>query len=190
MATNFTVPAFVVSSVPRPRSVASAISTSAPGHGSPAGAADAHLLASPSPPRRPPPPCLDPRSVDPKHQPPPPSPPPCGCWQNELDLLSRVTHPNIVSLLGFYVHEMNHYIVYELMEKGSLESQLHGPSHGSTMNWHIRMKITLDTDLYHELPAFDRFKQDYHCKLEEEKISVAFERDSKTRIEEPKEACT
>ncbi|KAG8062884.1 hypothetical protein GUJ93_ZPchr0003g18179 [Zizania palustris] len=124
MATNFTVPAFVVSSVPRPRSVVGATSTSAPGHDAPAGAADAHLLASP-----------------------------CGCWQNELDLLGRVTHPNIVSLLGFYVHEMNHYIVYELMEKGSLESQLHGPSHGSTMNWHIRMKITLDTILRQELKS-------------------------------------
>ncbi|KAG8069352.1 hypothetical protein GUJ93_ZPchr0005g15692 [Zizania palustris] len=71
----------------------------------------------------------------------------CGCWQNELDLLGRITHPNIVSLLGFCVHEMNHCIVYELMEKGSLESQLHGPSHGSTLNWHIRMKIALDTGL-------------------------------------------
>jgi hypothetical protein len=50
----------------------------------------------------------------------------CGCWQNELDLLGRIRHPNIVSLLGFCVHEGNHYIVYELMEKGSLDTQLHG----------------------------------------------------------------
>ena len=49
-----------------------------------------------------------------------------GCRQNELDLLGRIRHPNIVSLLGFCVHEGNHYIVYELMEKGSLEAQLHG----------------------------------------------------------------
>jgi serine/threonine protein kinase len=49
-----------------------------------------------------------------------------GSWQNELDLLGRIRHPNIVSLLGFCVHEGNHYIVYELMEKGSLETQLHG----------------------------------------------------------------
>jgi hypothetical protein len=31
-----------------------------------------------------------------------------------------------VSLLGFCVHEGSHFIVYELMEKGSLETQLHG----------------------------------------------------------------
>uniref|UniRef100_A0A453T5M3 Protein kinase domain-containing protein n=1 Tax=Aegilops tauschii subsp. strangulata TaxID=200361 RepID=A0A453T5M3_AEGTS len=65
--------------------------------------------------------------------------------QNELDLLGRIRHPNIVSLLGFCVHGGNHYIVYELMEKGSLETQLHGPSHGSAMSWHVRMKIALDT---------------------------------------------
>lgn len=66
-------------------------------------------------------------------------------FENELDLLGRIRHPNIVSLLGFCVHGGNHYIVYELMEKGSLETQLHGPSHGSALSWHIRMKIALDT---------------------------------------------
>ncbi|XP_066372814.1 probable receptor-like protein kinase At1g80640 [Miscanthus floridulus] len=65
-------------------------------------------------------------------------------FENELDLLGRIRHPNIVSLLGFCVHEGNHYIVYELMEKGSLDTQLHGASHGSALSWHIRMKIALD----------------------------------------------
>ncbi|XP_062178674.1 probable receptor-like protein kinase At1g80640 [Phragmites australis] len=65
-------------------------------------------------------------------------------FENELDLLGRIRHPNIVSLVGFCVHEGNHYIVYELMEKGSLETQLHGPSHGSALSWYIRMKIALD----------------------------------------------
>ncbi|CAL4970973.1 unnamed protein product [Urochloa decumbens] len=71
-----------------------------------------------------------------------------GCekeFENELDLLGRIRHPNIVSLVGFCIHEENRFIVYELMDNGSLDSQLHGPSHGSTLSWHIRMKIALDT---------------------------------------------
>ncbi|XP_019094022.1 PREDICTED: probable receptor-like protein kinase At1g80640 [Camelina sativa] len=31
------------------------------------------------------------------------------------------------------------------MEKGSLDEQLHGPSGGSALTWHMRMKIALDT---------------------------------------------
>ncbi|KAF8783870.1 hypothetical protein HU200_000315 [Digitaria exilis] len=66
-------------------------------------------------------------------------------FENELDLLRRFRHPNIVSLVGFCIHEGNRFIVYELMENGSLDSQLHGSSHGSALSWHIRMKIALDT---------------------------------------------
>ncbi|KAG8070045.1 hypothetical protein GUJ93_ZPchr0006g42359 [Zizania palustris] len=66
-------------------------------------------------------------------------------FENELDLLGSVRHLNIVSLLGFCIHEEDRFIVYELMESGSLETQLHGPSHGSALSWHIRMKIALDT---------------------------------------------
>jgi hypothetical protein len=66
-------------------------------------------------------------------------------FENELDLLGSIRHLNIVSLLGFCIHEENRFIVYELMENGSLEAQLHGPSHGSALSWHIRMKIALDT---------------------------------------------
>ncbi|XP_066325070.1 probable receptor-like protein kinase At1g80640 [Miscanthus floridulus] len=66
-------------------------------------------------------------------------------FENELDLLGKIQHPNIVSLVGFCIHEENCFIVYELMENGSLDSQLYGPSHGSALSWHIRMKIALDT---------------------------------------------
>ncbi|WOL18333.1 putative receptor-like protein kinase [Canna indica] len=65
-------------------------------------------------------------------------------FENELDLLGRIRHPNIVSLLGYCVHGEERFIVYELMENGSLESQLHGPSHGSALTWNIRIKIALD----------------------------------------------
>ena len=41
-------------------------------------------------------------------------------------MLGRIRHPNIVSLVGFCIHEENRFIIYELMENGSLDSQLHG----------------------------------------------------------------
>lgn len=46
--------------------------------------------------------------------------------QNEVDLLSKMQHPNIISLVGYSVHEEMGFIVYELMQNGSLEDLLHG----------------------------------------------------------------
>ncbi|CAA7408064.1 unnamed protein product [Spirodela intermedia] len=65
-------------------------------------------------------------------------------FENEMDLLCRIRHPNIVSLLGYSNDGQTRFLVYELMQNGSLESQLHGPSNGSALTWHIRMKIALD----------------------------------------------
>ncbi|CAL0323145.1 unnamed protein product [Lupinus luteus] len=66
-------------------------------------------------------------------------------FENEVDLLSNIQHPNIILLLGCSSNEDTKFIVYELMQNGSLETQLHGPSHGSALTWHMRMKIALDT---------------------------------------------
>ncbi|VVB08978.1 unnamed protein product [Arabis nemorensis] len=66
-------------------------------------------------------------------------------FQNEVELLSRIQHSNIISLLGSGSEINSSYIIYELMEKGSLEEQLHGTSRGSALTWHMRMKIALDT---------------------------------------------
>ncbi|KAE9599398.1 hypothetical protein Lal_00039412 [Lupinus albus] len=66
-------------------------------------------------------------------------------FENEVDLLSKIQHPNIISLLGCSSHEDTKFLVYELMQNGSLETQLHGPSRGSALTWHMRMKIALDT---------------------------------------------
>ncbi|XP_071697437.1 probable receptor-like protein kinase At1g80640 [Rutidosis leptorrhynchoides] len=63
----------------------------------------------------------------------------------EIDILSKIQHPNIINLLGYCVHDETKLLVYELMENGSLETQLHGPSCGSNLTWYCRMKIALDT---------------------------------------------
>lgn len=46
--------------------------------------------------------------------------------QNEVDLLGKIQHPNIISLLGYSSNGESRFIVYELMQNGSLETQLHG----------------------------------------------------------------
>ncbi|KAL2318043.1 hypothetical protein Fmac_031919 [Flemingia macrophylla] len=66
-------------------------------------------------------------------------------YENEVDLLSKIQHPNVISLLGCSSNDDSRIIIYELMHNGSLETQLHGPSHGSALTWHLRMKIALDT---------------------------------------------
>ncbi|XAR69419.1 Non-specific serine/threonine protein kinase [Bertholletia excelsa] len=66
-------------------------------------------------------------------------------FETEVDLLSEIQHPNIISLLGYSIHGDTRLLVYELMPNGSLESQLHGPSRGSALTWHMRLKIALDT---------------------------------------------
>ncbi|GMI95098.1 hypothetical protein like AT2G25220 [Hibiscus trionum] len=66
-------------------------------------------------------------------------------YENEVGLLCRFKHPNVISLLGFSTDNDTRLIVYELMQNGSLETQLHGPSHGLSLTWHRRLKIALDT---------------------------------------------
>ncbi|KAG8371551.1 hypothetical protein BUALT_Bualt13G0099700 [Buddleja alternifolia] len=65
-------------------------------------------------------------------------------FQTEVELLSRIQHPNVITLLGYTIHAETRLLIYELMHNGSLESQLHGPSRGSALTWHVRMKIALD----------------------------------------------
>ncbi|KAL4319916.1 hypothetical protein GQ457_18G003050 [Hibiscus cannabinus] len=66
-------------------------------------------------------------------------------YENEVGLLCRFENPNVISLLGFSSDNDKRLIVYELMQNGSVETQLHGPSRGSSLTWHRRMKIALDT---------------------------------------------
>lgn len=47
-------------------------------------------------------------------------------FQNELDFLGKIQHPNVISVLGYCIHEDTRLLVYELMQNGSLETQLHG----------------------------------------------------------------
>ncbi|KAH0847123.1 hypothetical protein HID58_091783 [Brassica napus] len=65
-------------------------------------------------------------------------------FENEVDWLAKIKHQNIISLLGFSVYRQTRCIVYEMMQNGSLESRLNGPSQGSGLTWQLRMKIAVD----------------------------------------------
>ncbi|XP_057968987.1 probable receptor-like protein kinase At1g80640 isoform X2 [Malania oleifera] len=65
-------------------------------------------------------------------------------FENEVDWLSKFQHQNIVSLLGYCLHGEARFLVYEMMQNGSLETQLHGPAQGLALSWHLRLKIAVD----------------------------------------------
>eukprot|EP01018_Ginkgo_biloba_P040774 Gb_37625 [translate_table: standard] len=64
---------------------------------------------------------------------------------NELDLLSRIHHKNLVSLFGYCSESRQLMLVYEYMPGGSLKDHLYGPAADiSKLDWKTRLKIVLD----------------------------------------------
>ncbi|XP_047328028.1 probable serine/threonine-protein kinase PIX13 [Impatiens glandulifera] len=65
-------------------------------------------------------------------------------WKTEVNFLGRISHPNLVKLLGYCLEEENLLLVYEFMQKGSLENHLFG--RGSSVQpllWETRIKILI-----------------------------------------------
>lgn len=63
-------------------------------------------------------------------------------WQSEVNFLGRLSHPNLVKLLGYCWEDQELLLVYEFMQRGSLENHLFG--RGSTVQplpWGLRLKI-------------------------------------------------
>lgn len=46
--------------------------------------------------------------------------------QSEVNFLGRLSHPNLVKLLGFGREEDQLFLVYEFMHRGSLDNHLYG----------------------------------------------------------------
>ncbi|KAG2370981.1 receptor-like protein [Vigna angularis] len=65
-------------------------------------------------------------------------------FENEVSWLSKMRHQNIIKLMGYCVHGQSRFLVYELVENGSLETQLHGPNRGSSLTWYLRLRIAVD----------------------------------------------
>ncbi|KDP31582.1 hypothetical protein JCGZ_14807 [Jatropha curcas] len=64
-------------------------------------------------------------------------------WRTEVGFLGRLSHPNIVKLLGYCKENEKFLIVYELMQKGSLNYHLFGKSSNHLLPWEKRVKIMI-----------------------------------------------
>ncbi|KAL9165527.1 hypothetical protein ABFS82_06G176100 [Erythranthe guttata] len=63
-------------------------------------------------------------------------------FKNEIELLSRVHHKNLVGLVGFCFEQGEQMLVYEFMANGTLRESLSGRS-GINLDWKRRIRIAL-----------------------------------------------
>ncbi|KAE8729586.1 Protein kinase APK1B [Hibiscus syriacus] len=65
-------------------------------------------------------------------------------WKSEVNFLGRLSHPHLVKLLGYCWEDKELLLVYEFMQKGSLENHLFGRgSVVQSLDWNIRIKIAV-----------------------------------------------
>lgn len=65
-------------------------------------------------------------------------------WQSEVNFLGRLSHPNLVKLLGYCREDKELLLVYEFMPKGSLENHLFRRSAAiEPLSWDLRLKIAI-----------------------------------------------
>jgi len=66
-------------------------------------------------------------------------------FSNEVTLLSRIHHRNLVQFLGYCQEEGKSILVYEFMHNGTLKEHLYGPqTHDRSINWIKRLEIAED----------------------------------------------
>uniref|UniRef100_A0A7N0RAX9 non-specific serine/threonine protein kinase n=1 Tax=Kalanchoe fedtschenkoi TaxID=63787 RepID=A0A7N0RAX9_KALFE len=63
-------------------------------------------------------------------------------FQAEVEIISRVHHRHLVSLVGYCIAGSQRMLVYEFVPNNTMEFHLHGNGR-PTMNWSTRMKIAL-----------------------------------------------
>lgn len=63
---------------------------------------------------------------------------------NEVHVLSRAHHPNLVALVGYCNEDNERMLIYEYCSSGTLEDQLHEPTSNTGMDWKTRLTVALD----------------------------------------------
>ncbi|XP_009793145.1 LEAF RUST 10 DISEASE-RESISTANCE LOCUS RECEPTOR-LIKE PROTEIN KINASE-like 1.2 isoform X1 [Nicotiana tabacum] len=68
-------------------------------------------------------------------------------FMNEIDILTRLHHPNLVTLYGCTSrHSRELLLVYEYIPNGTVSDHLHGVhSKPGSLSWNTRMKISIET---------------------------------------------
>ncbi|XP_031107695.1 probable serine/threonine-protein kinase PIX13 [Ipomoea triloba] len=61
--------------------------------------------------------------------------------QSEVNLLGKLSHPNVVKLIGYCQEDEEQLLVYEFMQKGSLDNHLF--RRGDAIQWDLRLKIAI-----------------------------------------------
>ncbi|PWA48700.1 serine/threonine/dual specificity protein kinase, catalytic domain-containing protein [Artemisia annua] len=61
-------------------------------------------------------------------------------WQAEIKFLGKLSHPNLVKLFGYCWENKDYFLVYEYMQKGSLENHLFNQG-AEPLPWYTRIKI-------------------------------------------------
>ncbi|KAL4332050.1 hypothetical protein GQ457_07G030860 [Hibiscus cannabinus] len=65
-------------------------------------------------------------------------------WLAEVIFLGQLKHPHLVNLIGYCYEDEHRLLVYEYMERGSLENQLF-KRYGPPLPWLTRLKIAIGT---------------------------------------------
>ncbi|XP_022852711.1 probable serine/threonine-protein kinase PIX13, partial [Olea europaea var. sylvestris] len=64
-------------------------------------------------------------------------------WQSEVNFLGRLSHPNLVKLLGYCWEDKELLLIYESMQKGSLDHLFRRGSAILPLPWDTRLKILI-----------------------------------------------
>ncbi|KAL0422744.1 UNVERIFIED_CONTAM: putative proline-rich receptor-like protein kinase PERK6 [Sesamum latifolium] len=88
-------------------------------------------------------------------------------FQAEVDIISRVHHRHLVSLVGYCIAGSQRLLVYEFVPNGTLEYHLHGAGR-PVMDWPTRLRIALGS-----AKGFAYLHEDCHPRIIHRDIKAA-----------------